>query len=82
MAIVVLLLFGISLLVPWLSMRVEAWLSRLTARAPVRGADADGFWTGMLLGASLGLVYAPCAGPILAGSSRCRRRSRSRSTGS
>ena len=66
-AIVVLLLFGISLLVPWLSARVEAWLSRLTARAPVRGADADGFWTGVLLGASLGLVYAPCAGPILAG---------------
>ena len=66
-AIVVLLLFGISLLVPWLSARVEAWLSRLTSRAPVRGADADGFCTGVLLGASLGLVYAPCAGPILAG---------------
>jgi cytochrome c biogenesis protein CcdA/thiol-disulfide isomerase/thioredoxin len=66
-AIVVLLVFGISLLVPPLSARVEAWLSRLTARAPVRSTDADGFWTGMLLGASLGLVYAPCAGPILAG---------------
>ena len=26
-----------------------------------------GFGSGLVLGASLGLVYAPCAGPILAG---------------
>ena len=34
-----------------------------------RGGDAgrgDGFRSGLVLGASLGLVYAPCAGPILA----------------
>ena len=29
--------------------------------------EGDGFWSGTVLGASLGLVYAPCAGPILAG---------------
>src|SRR3978361_1025710 len=44
-ATVVLLLFGVSLLVPWLSARVETWLSRLTARAPVGDVHADGFWT-------------------------------------
>src|SRR6478672_538356 len=27
----------------------------------------DGFVSGLVLGASLGLVYTPCAGPILAG---------------
>jgi cytochrome c biogenesis protein CcdA/thiol-disulfide isomerase/thioredoxin len=27
----------------------------------------DGFWSGMLVGGGLGFVYAPCAGPILAG---------------
>ncbi|MDO8213456.1 cytochrome c biogenesis protein DipZ [Conexibacter sp. CPCC 206217] len=27
----------------------------------------DGFGSGLLVGASLGLVYAPCAGPVLAG---------------
>ena len=27
----------------------------------------EGFWSGTAVGASLGLVYAPCAGPILAG---------------
>ena len=29
--------------------------------------DGEGFWSGMLVGGGLGFVYAPCAGPILAG---------------
>jgi cytochrome c biogenesis protein CcdA/thiol-disulfide isomerase/thioredoxin len=65
LAIVVLLGFGISLLVPSVSARIEAWVSRI-APAPKAGAG-DGFGSGLLLGASLGFVYAPCAGPILAG---------------
>ena len=28
---------------------------------------SEGFWSGMLVGGGLGFVYAPCAGPILAG---------------
>lgn len=66
LAIAVLLLFGISLLVPALAHRVEGRLSRLTGRARVSGRG-DGFWSGVLVGGSLGFVYAPCAGPILAG---------------
>ena len=31
------------------------------------GRGGEGFWSGTAVGASLGLVYAPCAGPILAG---------------
>jgi cytochrome c biogenesis protein CcdA/thiol-disulfide isomerase/thioredoxin len=65
LAIAVLLGFGISLLVPAVSARIEAWVSRI-APAPKAGAG-DGFGSGLLLGASLGFVYAPCAGPILAG---------------
>ena len=65
LAIVVLGVAGTVLIVPALSARIEAWLSRLAPRAPVR-AGGDGFGSGLLLGASLGLVYAPCAGPILA----------------
>src|SRR3954467_1573244 len=65
-AIVTLLGFGATLAIPPLAARVEAFLSRLTRRAaPARGGD--GFGSGVLGGASLGLVYAPCAGPILAG---------------
>ena len=67
LAIVVLLGFGILLLVPALSSRFEAWLSNLTSRFQPKTGGGDGFWSGTVVGASLGLVYAPCAGPILAG---------------
>ena len=64
-AIVVLAGFGVTLLIPPLSARVEAWISRVVP-GPSR-ASRDGFGSGLVIGASLGLVYAPCAGPILAG---------------
>ena len=64
MAIVILILFGVVLCVPELSERVEAPLSRLARFGPrTRG---DGFWSGLGVGAALGFVCAPCAGPILA----------------
>jgi cytochrome c biogenesis protein CcdA/thiol-disulfide isomerase/thioredoxin len=66
LAIAVLVVAGIALIVPGLAARVEVLLSRLTRRAPGAG-KRDGFGSGVVLGASLGLVYAPCAGPILAG---------------
>src|SRR3954469_6273911 len=65
-AIIVLLLFGATLVVPALAARVEGWLTRLAPSAH-RGDENGGFWSGLLVGLSLGLVYAPCAGPILAG---------------
>src|SRR5947209_8905544 len=63
-AIVVLLAFGLMMLVPDLAARVQAPLSRLARFGPkTRG---DGFWSGLGVGAALGFVCAPCAGPILA----------------
>jgi cytochrome c biogenesis protein CcdA/thiol-disulfide isomerase/thioredoxin len=67
LAIVVLLGFGIVLMIPPLAARLEAWVSRFASRAGVAKGSGDGFWSGTAVGASLGLVYAPCAGPILAG---------------
>ncbi|MBJ7347023.1 MAG: cytochrome c biogenesis protein DipZ, partial [Thermoleophilaceae bacterium] len=84
LAVSVLLIFGISLLVPSVSMRIEGFISRMTAGSANRVMQAtsstgktnadgtpqqrgDGFWSGMLVGGGLGFVYAPCAGPILAG---------------
>src|SRR5919106_1735203 len=64
-AIAVLALFGLTLLVPAIGDRIEAYASRLVA-GPAR-FRGEGFGSGLLVGASLGLVYAPCAGPILAG---------------
>jgi cytochrome c biogenesis protein CcdA/thiol-disulfide isomerase/thioredoxin len=65
LAIVVLGLAGLALVVPGVAARIEAWLSRLAPRAARPGGD--GFGSGLVLGLSLGFVYAPCAGPILAG---------------
>jgi cytochrome c biogenesis protein CcdA/thiol-disulfide isomerase/thioredoxin len=63
-SIIVLALFGATLLYPpaghWIADRMSG-LSRL---APTK--DADGFWSGMVVGGALGFVFAPCAGPILA----------------
>jgi cytochrome c biogenesis protein CcdA/thiol-disulfide isomerase/thioredoxin len=64
-AIVVLFGFGIVLLIPPLAARVEAFGSRFTGRVGVN-TEGDGFWGGVGLGLSLGVLYAPCAGPILA----------------
>src|SRR5689334_11321666 len=65
LAIVVLIVFGLTLMIPPLAARVEAFISRLVP-APAR-PGSEGFASGLLVGGSLGFVYAPCAGPILAG---------------
>lgn len=67
LAIVVLLGSGVTLMVPPLAARLEAWISQFAGRAGVAKGSGEGFWSGTAVGASLGLVYAPCAGPILAG---------------
>src|ERR1700748_2379417 len=64
LALVVLIGFGLVLLIPELAERVQAPLSRLARLGPrTRGT---GFWSGLAVGAALGFVCAPCAGPILA----------------
>src|SRR3954454_12054001 len=64
LAVVVLLAFGFAVLAPGVTARLEAPLSRL-ARFGASNSG-DGFWSGLGVGAALGFVYAPCAGPILA----------------
>jgi cytochrome c biogenesis protein CcdA/thiol-disulfide isomerase/thioredoxin len=66
LAIAVLGGFGVALILPRIAARLETAIGRLV---PYRAAArrGDGFGSGVLLGAGLGLVYAPCAGPILAG---------------
>src|ERR1700752_3136718 len=64
LAIVVLIVFGVALLIPDVTARVEAPLSRLGRFGPK--SRGTGFWSGLGVGAALGFVCAPCAGPILA----------------
>jgi cytochrome c biogenesis protein CcdA/thiol-disulfide isomerase/thioredoxin len=59
-AIALLFVVAATLLVPRLGMAIEAPLARLSRRP---SGDLGG---GFLLGVSLGLVFVPCAGPVLA----------------
>jgi cytochrome c biogenesis protein CcdA/thiol-disulfide isomerase/thioredoxin len=59
-AIALLFVIAISLIVPQIGVLIERPFQRL-ARAPA--GDLGG---GFLLGVSLGLVFVPCAGPVLA----------------
>src|SRR4051812_28707790 len=64
LAVVVLAGFGLALLLPGVAARLEAPLARLSRFGP--RSRGDGFASGLVVGAALGLVYTPCAGPILA----------------
>jgi cytochrome c biogenesis protein CcdA/thiol-disulfide isomerase/thioredoxin len=58
--IVLLVVVGLSYLIPWLGDLVERPFARLGRRRP--GAGLGGF----VLGLALGVLYVPCAGPVLA----------------
>ena len=64
-AVVVIAGFGISLLVPKIQYLLEILFSKLSQFIP-RGNTKSGFWPGVLIGLSLGLLWTPCVGPILA----------------
>ncbi|MDM0008241.1 cytochrome c biogenesis protein DipZ [Variovorax sp. J22G73] len=70
-AIVMMALFGITLLFPQLAERLTrplvGWGERLSASAEGDGSQRrrSAFVTSLLLGVATGLLWAPCAGPIL-----------------
>jgi cytochrome c-type biogenesis protein len=65
-AAIIIGLFGLMMLFPWIQesffAKLQPFISRATPRVGVVGG---GLWSGFLLGASLGIVWSPCAGPIL-----------------
>ena len=67
-AAVVIGLFGVMMLVPNLQetifAKLQPILTRVTPRAAL-GTESSDKWGGFLLGTTLGLVWTPCAGPIL-----------------
>lgn len=64
-SVIVILGFGLSLIIPKFQSAVERLFSKLANKAPSSG-DRHGFFGGLLIGLSLGLVWTPCVGPILA----------------
>lgn len=58
---------GLTLIVPALSRLTEGTVSRLSGKLRIGASSTStGFISGFLVGLALGVVWAPCAGPILA----------------
>ncbi len=67
LAVVVLLVIGVSMVVPALSRRMEASISSLSGRFGGVGRNQrSDFSGGFITGLALGVVWTPCSGPILA----------------
>lgn len=58
--------FGLMMIVPKLQEAIFAKVGPvLTSFGPKAKAGDEGLWSGFVLGTSLGLVWSPCAGPVL-----------------
>jgi cytochrome c biogenesis protein CcdA/thiol-disulfide isomerase/thioredoxin len=67
-AIALVAAFGLTMLVPPLGRVFERLASRLAPQGQGQALTGKrrGFWSGLVLGLGLGLVWAPCVGPIMA----------------
>jgi len=63
-AVIIIVTFGLTLVIPKLQMKLEILLSRMV-RSKGNG-EHKGFFGGVLTGVSLGLIWTPCVGPIMA----------------
>lgn len=67
LAVVVLLVIGVSMVVPTFSRKMEASISGLSGRFGGIGRNQrSDFGGGFITGLALGVVWSPCSGPILA----------------
>lgn len=64
-AVALLIIFGISLVFPIIWEKVQAFIERYWHFQPSQNKNS-GFWGGFLTGISLGIVWTPCIGPVVA----------------
>lgn len=65
-AVIVIGVFGLSMLFPQVTMLLERMFSYLSRFVPSGGRRKDGYGGGLIVGLSIGLLWTPCVGPILA----------------
>jgi len=68
-AVALLLLFGLSLTFPEIGNRIQAWIEKRWTHFASIGATRgkhNGFGGGFIMGVSLGIVWTPCIGPVVA----------------
>jgi cytochrome c biogenesis protein CcdA len=64
-ALLLLALFGIALVFPSVSDRLTRPLVALGSRLTEQQGQKESIWSSLVLGVATGLLWAPCAGPIL-----------------
>lgn len=65
LSVIVIAGFGISFLIPQFQVLLERLFSTFARFIP-QGNHGTGFWSGIIIGLSVGLLWTPCVGPILA----------------
>lgn len=65
MSVVIIFSLGTSMFIPQFQLLIEHMFTRISSKVVIKNSG-DGFGGGVLLGTSLGLVWTPCVGPILA----------------
>ena len=65
MSVFIIASFGVSLLIPAFQVFIERLFSKLAGFMPT-SQNRTGFGGGLLIGFSVGLLWTPCVGPILA----------------
>lgn len=65
---VLLIVFGVVMLVPWLNNRFTLLMTPLAASANNASTklDSGSIWGAFALGGLLGMIWSPCSGPLLA----------------
>ncbi|MBI1871845.1 cytochrome c biogenesis protein DipZ, partial [Candidatus Collierbacteria bacterium] len=66
LAVVVITLMGFALVFPAIGARAEVIVGRIGSFVKLPQRERDGLSTGFITGLALGVVWSPCAGPILA----------------
>ena len=65
-AVIIIGFLGLTMIIPRLSGLIEVYISRLSGLFGQTSRQGNGFGVGFITGVSLGIVWSPCAGPILA----------------
>lgn len=65
-AVIILVLLGLSMIIPYFQRLLEGVISRFAGKIGQTNSLRSGFSGGFVTGAALGIVWTPCAGPILA----------------